>query len=123
MTLESEIKSPSEIYLSGISAGHVTYQHCDRCAHSIFYPRTICPNCGATELSWLVSAGRGVVYASTVIRKRDAPYSVALIDLDEGFRMMARLAPVTQMLIGARVRAEVDKASMQVTFVEDVVEA
>jgi hypothetical protein len=42
--------------------------------------------------SWRVSAGRGTVYATCVVRRRDeAPYDISLVELDEGVRMMARV--------------------------------
>lgn len=53
--------------------------------------------------TWAVSAGRGVVYATTTVRPRDgAPRDITLVDLDEGFRMMSRVVdgPVA---IGTRV--------------------
>ena len=56
---------------------------------------------------WRVSAGRGAVYATTVVRDRGRPpRSVVLVDLDEGFRMMSTvvgLAPEA-VQIGMRVR-------------------
>ena len=53
--------------------------------------------------TWRVSAGHGTVYATTTARPRDGePYDVSLIDLDEGFRMMSRVAGGGR--IGQRVR-------------------
>ncbi len=68
------------------------------------------PGTGA-PLEWKVSAGNGTVYAATVVRKRDAePRSLVLVDLDEGFRMMSRVAGVApeEVAIGARVRVRFD---------------
>ena len=40
-------------------------------------------------------SGRGVVYATTAVYRRDGePYNVALVDLEEGFRMMSRVEGV-----------------------------
>ncbi|GMA94657.1 hypothetical protein GCM10025881_14810 [Pseudolysinimonas kribbensis] len=51
--------------------------------------------------------GLGVVYSTTTTRSRSGDYNVALIDLDEGFRMMCtvRDAGDGQVRIGDRVRA------------------
>ena len=67
------------------------------------------------DLSWKTSRGEGVVYTYTVIRQiglpafRDlAPYAVAWIDLDEGFRMISNITgvndPTSDIHIGQRVR-------------------
>jgi hypothetical protein len=56
---------------------------------------------------WQVSAGRGTVYSTTVVRPREsAPYGVVLVDLDEGFRMMSRVVGVApeDVTIGMRVQ-------------------
>jgi uncharacterized OB-fold protein len=56
---------------------------------------------------WRVSAGLGTVYATTVARSRDAEaYNIALVDLDEGFRMMSTVVGVApeDVVVGARVR-------------------
>jgi len=63
------------------------------------------PRVGAT--TWRVSAGVGTVYAATVMRPRGGePRPLALIDLDEGFRMMSRVVGVAPeaVAIGMRVR-------------------
>jgi uncharacterized OB-fold protein len=60
---------------------------------------------------WRVSAGRGTVYATTVVRPRDGePYGIVLVDLDEGFRMMSTVRGVApeDVAIGARVRVVVE---------------
>ena len=59
-------------------------------------------------VQWRISAGRGVVYATTTVRPRNGePHDVSLIDLDEGFRMMSRVeAP--DVRIGRRVEVRFD---------------
>jgi uncharacterized OB-fold protein len=73
----------------------------------VFYPRVICPFTGSDRLEWRLSAGLGTVYATTVTHPRDgAPYNVALIDTDEGFRLMSRVADIApeEVKIGMRVK-------------------
>jgi uncharacterized protein len=81
------------------TAGHrLTYQVCRSCGQIVFYPRRHCPECLRGGLEQRDSAGRGTVYSFTVIRQNRhpffrarVPYVVGLIDLDEGFRMMAEI--------------------------------
>lgn len=77
---------------------------------AVFPPRLAQPGTGA-PLEWRVSAGTGTVYATTVVRRRDAePRSLVLVDLDEGFRMMSRVDGVApeDVAIGDRVRVRFD---------------
>ena len=89
------------------------YQVCDGCGGVVFYPRRHCPHCMSMKLSWKTSRGEGTVYTYTVIRqighpafRELAPYVVAWIDLDEGFRMLSNVVgvDVDNVHIGQRVR-------------------
>lgn len=99
-------------YQAELDAGRFCLQHCPQCQHHVFTPRELCPHCGASPLRWVRTSGLGTVYSSTTIaRKPDAGgnYNVALIDLDEGVRMMSRvegLAPEA-VRIGQRVQVHV----------------
>lgn len=70
-------------------------------------PRPICPVCGSSSLAWEESAGRGTVYSSTDVHAREETYNVALVDLDEGVRVMSTVE--VGAAIGARVRGHVDR--------------
>jgi uncharacterized OB-fold protein len=81
--------APAEVYRRYLESGKLGFQRCTDCGAAIFYPRVLCPACGSVTLEWQTSGGRGTVYATTAVYRRDAePYNVALVDLDEGFRMM-----------------------------------
>lgn len=99
-------------YQAELDAGRFCIQHCPQCQHHVFTPRELCPHCGAGGLGWVRASGLGTVYStSTVARKPDAGgnYNVALIDLDEGVRMMSRVEGVApeDVAIGQRVQAHV----------------
>jgi uncharacterized OB-fold protein len=54
--------------------------------------------CGASGLRWEQASGRGVIYAYTIIRQNkspefssDTPYNVAIIQLEEGPRLMSNI--------------------------------
>jgi uncharacterized OB-fold protein len=91
---EARVRSlhPGPDYWERVRGGAVPYQSCDACGRAVFFPRVLCPFCGSTELSWRDSAGRGTVYAATTVHVRDRdPYTVALVDLEEGIRIMTRI--------------------------------
>jgi uncharacterized OB-fold protein len=87
----------SEPYWQGAAAGELRYRRCGSCDAAIFYPRSLCTECGAPDPDWAVSSGAGTVYACSIVHrpppafKGKAPYAVLLVDLDEGFRMMGGL--------------------------------
>ncbi len=95
-----------------LSQGRFLIQFCQACAKHIYFPREICPHCGAVDPSWVSPSGQGTVYAATTVRRKpDAggDYNVSLIDLDEGVRLMSRVTvqPPDAVRIGQRVTARV----------------
>ena len=99
-------ESPLAIYQRHLRAGQLAYQYSPEADRAVFFPRLICPITGSSELQWRISVGRGTVHATTVVFPREGdPYNVALIDVDEGFRMMSRVEglPPEQVRIGMRV--------------------
>ena len=103
---------PAAVYAAGVGKGLLRYQRCDDCDRAVFYPRVLCPFCGSQSLRWYESAGRGVIYAHTWVARRDGGYSVALVDLDEGYRMMSSVVGALPEMIctGMRVVSHVDVA-------------
>lgn len=103
----------SQPFFDACNRGELMYQHCRACDHAQYYPRARCTSCSSDDLEWLTSAGRGVVYSHTTVLRApnaafagDVPYSIAVIDLDEGFRVVTNvLAPPDTVTIGAVVHA------------------
>lgn len=100
-------------YWDGAAAGELRYQRCGACGKTQFPPSSRCSHCHADALAWHVSAGRGEVHSCTLVQraptaefKADSPYVIALVDLDEGFRLMLNLRGegALETAIGDRVR-------------------
>ena len=88
-------------FWEGCKQGKLLLQYCDACRQYQFYPRLYCMHCGAQKTRWVEASGRGVVYSFTVIRQNkspefrdDVPYNVALIQLEEGPRMMSSVVDI-----------------------------
>lgn len=119
-------------YFAGTVRGELRIRHCTACGLHHHYPRLACPHCGSDALEWVTASGSGTVHSFTVIRqhgippfKEQAPYVVALVDLDEpGARFLAQLPTVApgNAAIGTRVRAVFRTASDDVAFVDFVPE-
>ena len=97
--------------------GKVLIQECPKCAHRQFYPRAMCTACAATP-EWREASGKGTVHTFTVIRQNwanpfrdELPYVVAMIELDEGVKMMTNLTDcdVDDVHIGMAVQAYAEK--------------
>ncbi|ATI80736.1 hypothetical protein A6768_12525 [Sphingobium yanoikuyae] len=87
------LSSPHAEYREHLEAGRFMIQRSRSTGGHVFYPRVLEPRTGAMDLEWVEASGRGTVHASTVARmKPPTPsYNVALIDLEEGPRMMSRV--------------------------------
>jgi len=103
-------ESPLGGFIEHCKRGELAYQVCTDDGTPVFYPRVVAPKTGNPNLQWRVSKGLGTVHATTVVHNRDAPpHNVALIDVDEGFRMMSRVEDIDpmQVRIGMRVKVRI----------------
>ena len=87
-------------------------QFCSACERYQFYPRVMCSACGGSELEWRALSGRGRIASFTVVRRAVSaaykdPYIVALIDVEEGPRLMSHVVGVEAEDPGLRVGAAV----------------
>jgi uncharacterized OB-fold protein len=101
-------QSPYGVFLEHCKKGELAYQVSDD-GKAFFYPRVVAPVTGSEKIEWRVSTGLGTVYATTVVYTKDQPpHNVALIDVDEGFRMMSRVEDTDpmQVKIGMRVKVK-----------------
>ena len=105
---------PVQVYRQALQEGQFIIQQCRECGCHVFYPRALCHHCGSAQLKWVEASGRGSVYSTTVVRHRPGKgedYNVALIELEEGPRMMSRVVDLEpeKVKIGMRVSALVSR--------------
>ena len=89
----------TEPFWAATAEHRLTYQVCLACGQVVFHPRRHCTGC-IRRRAGMAGLGRaGTVYTYTVVRQNGQPffraripYVVGLIDLDEGFRMLAEIA-------------------------------
>ncbi|HZU69630.1 MAG TPA: Zn-ribbon domain-containing OB-fold protein [Ktedonobacteraceae bacterium] len=88
-------------FWEGCRQGKLLLQYCLQCQSYQFYPRLYCMHCGSTTLKWKEASGRGVVYSYTIIRQNkspefvnDTPYNLAIIQLEEGPRMLSNIVDI-----------------------------
>ncbi|HRO59598.1 MAG TPA: OB-fold domain-containing protein [Burkholderiaceae bacterium] len=97
-------------FTEGLRLGVLRYQRCTACGCAQTLVRYACRHCGNEGLAWHDAAGSATVRAVTVVMRAPsdefrplAPYTLVLVELDEGPRLMGHAAPGMQ--IGDRVRA------------------
>ena len=87
-------------FWEGAARGELLLQRCDDCRHAYFPPRPFCPRCASRSVSVFRASGRASLY-SYVISHRPAPgfkppYSIAVVELEEGPRMMTNIVECPQ---------------------------
>ncbi len=112
---------PEQQYQAFLAQGRFMLLRAKASGRFIFYPRVAEPLTGDTDLEWVAASGLGRVYSVTVVHKRppEQDYNVALIDLQEGPRMMSRvdgIAPA-DVRIGMAVQAKVVQQEGQALLV------
>lgn len=99
-------------YWTAAAAGRLSIQSCARCGHRQHYPRTLCARCWSDDVQLIPAAGTGTVETFTVVHApghpawiADVPYVLALVELDEGPRLMTNIVgvPVDGVYVGQRV--------------------
>jgi hypothetical protein len=90
----------TEEFWAGARRGELRIQRCKPCGKAYFFPRPFCPLCSSGDVEWFTASGRGRLY-SYVINHRPppnfkdyAPYVIAVVELEEGPRMMTNVVGV-----------------------------
>ncbi|MFF9040604.1 Zn-ribbon domain-containing OB-fold protein [Streptomyces sp. NPDC014892] len=87
-------------FWAGTRVGELRLQRCLACDVPYFPPRPFCPRCGGRDVEIVVASGRATL-ASYVISHLpapgfDPPYAIALIELEEGPRMLTNIVDCAQ---------------------------
>ena len=116
--METQLPQPvanadSLVYWNAAREGRLVIRKCNACGELHFMPRHLCPVCWSDQLEWIEASGGGSVHSFSIVRRASAPaftsrvpYVIALIDLDEGPRMMANILgeDALTVAIGDRVK-------------------
>ncbi len=104
--------SPEAEFRDFLANGKFMIQRCRTSGRYVFYPRIAEPGTGDTDLEWVAASGRGTIHSFTVVMQRPPKpaYNVALIDLEEGPRLMSRIVGSNNdaLEIGQEVTAEIE---------------
>lgn len=107
-----QLRGEERQFFAAAAEGRLAIQRCPECGETVFFPRTVCPRCRRGTPEWVDAAGAGTVYSFSVVARSaipgyadEVPYVVALVELDEGVRVMANVLNATpdQVRIGMPV--------------------
>lgn len=107
-------------YWAAAREHRLVLQHCPRCDRLQHFPRPWCTECLGDGLDVVEASGAGTVYAVTVVRRHPnpafasrVPYALALVDLDEGVRVMSNVVDCDpeSVRVGQRVTVAFESAA------------
>ncbi|HEY5014594.1 MAG TPA: Zn-ribbon domain-containing OB-fold protein [Acidimicrobiia bacterium] len=95
--------------------GRFMVRHCLECGEHHFYPRPFCPKCWSERVEWVEASGRAVLYTYSVVVTNDlppfnerVPYVAAVVDLEEGPRVMTNVVDCEFDALRVGMAVEVD---------------
>jgi uncharacterized OB-fold protein len=118
----------SQFFWDGTAAGELRIQRCNACGALRFPPGPACQSCDAYDRGHVVAAGTGTVFSYVVHRHppvpgKELPIVIALIDLEEGVRMVGEVVDAVpddggdaEIEIGMRLRVDFDRVDDDLTL-------
>ena len=104
------VGDPYRPYVEGCARRQLVFSRCAACRGTQLCGYRACRSCGSPALREEVSGGRGRIASFTVVHRAASPrfkplvpFTLALVELDEGFRAMMRIAGPSEPAIGGRV--------------------
>lgn len=109
-----KLNADNRPFWEGCLKHELRFQQCSDCGHVRWPPSDLCPKCHATGVAWLISRGTGRVYTFAVYHTAyhpgftaDLPYTVAVVALDEGPRLMTTVVGCRPDEVRCDMRVEV----------------
>ncbi|MBP8926492.1 MAG: Zn-ribbon domain-containing OB-fold protein [Pseudomonadales bacterium] len=112
-------------FYSFCRSGELRFQKCSGCGKWRHVPRLMCAQCGSWEWEWARSSGKGKLFTWTVVERPmhpgfvdDIPYAPAMIELEEGVRMISWVidCPPDQLLRGMPVEVVFQQIDEELTL-------
>lgn len=87
-------------FWDGAKKGELLLQQCNSCEQTYFPPRPFCPACGTGNVKVVKASGKGRIHTFIISNFRSPgftpPYSIAVVQLDEGPRMLTNIVGCPQ---------------------------
>ena len=116
----------TEFYWEKVRQHELWIQRCNNCQNVYFYPRPFCPKCLSMNVEWFKASGKGFLYSYMINHRpprgfeEDAPYAIAIVQLDEGPRMMTNIVGIEntpeKLVLDMRLEVTFDDVLEDVTI-------
>ncbi len=110
-------------FWEGVERHELVFEKCKGCGNWIHPPRPMCPRCHSLEKEWAPSTGKGTIYSWVTYRESPhpgfkAPYSVVLVELEEGMRLVSNMVDIKpeEISIGMPVEVVFDDVAEGITL-------
>jgi uncharacterized OB-fold protein len=106
---QPEADAFTRVYWDAAARGRLLVRRCRGCGRAHHYPREFCPFCWGEDVAWEEASGRATLYTWSEVHANDLPpfrdqlpYVAAVVDLEEGPRMMTAIVdcPAAELRIG-----------------------
>jgi hypothetical protein len=113
------------VYFERLKHRELVYHYCDACNRVLFPLRQVCTGCASENLTLKVSSGQGSIYSFTTQYREAHPFfadstpsTLLLVDLKEGFRVLANLVEAVEcdIAVGSAVEAIFDDSEEDLTI-------
>lgn len=104
-TLAQPVPQPDEDdspFWAAAAQGRIIVNRCEHCGRCWVRATPGCPDCGRTDIATIEASGAGSLYSWVVVNRAlddsfadDVPYTIVVVDLDEGARIQARLQDIS----------------------------
>src|SRR5438093_133096 len=110
---------------SAPTAASASAARCRDCRAVRFYPRAVCPACLSSAVEWIRASGRGTVYTFTVTQqnqtagfREELPYVLAMVELEEGPRLVTNLVGCApdEVRVGMPVEVAFEDGTAEITL-------
>jgi len=121
----------SKFYWDGVRQHRLLIPSCEACGHRWFPPSLLCPNCNSARTAWSEASGRGKIFSYVVFHRvyhrgfaGEVPYVVALVELEEGPRLLSNIVGTSPDAIACEmpVRVVFEDVAEDVTIPKFVVD-
>jgi uncharacterized OB-fold protein len=112
----------TEFFWEGTARGELRIQKCNACGLLRHPPGPMCPSCHAADRGHVVASGRGTIFSflthqAPLLPGREVPLSIALVELEEGVRVVATVTGAPEQLaIGDAVVVDFDRLDDETTL-------
>ena len=110
-------------FWEGVNRHELVLERCKQCGTWLHPPRPMCPKCHSLEKEWVPSTGKGTIYSWVTYRESPhpgfkAPYSVVLVELEEGVRLVSNMVDIKpeEVSIGMPVEVVFDDVAEGITL-------